>query len=49
MKKILVMFSVLVALCMTACAQGNSKNIDMDKKNIGSVFFCNRNNRGGSQ
>lgn len=38
MKKILVMFSVLVALCMTACAQGNSKNIDMDKKTL-VVYF----------
>lgn len=38
MKKILVMFSVLVALCMTACAQGNSKNIAMDKKTL-VVYF----------
>ena len=30
MKKLLIMFSVLVAFCMTACAQGNSKNKDMD-------------------
>lgn len=38
MRKLLVMFSVLVALCMTACAQGNSKNIDMDKKTL-VVYF----------
>lgn len=38
MKKLLVMFSALVALCMTACAQGNSKNIDMDKKTL-VVYF----------
>lgn len=38
MKKILVIFSVLVTLCMTACAQGNSKDKDMDKKTL-VVYF----------
>lgn len=38
MKNLLIMFSVLVAFCMTACAQENSKNKDMDKK-ILVVYF----------
>ena len=38
MKKLLIMFSVLVAFCMTACAQGNSKNKDMDMKTL-VVYF----------
>lgn len=38
MKKLLIMFSVLVAFCMIACAQGNSKNKDMDKKTL-VVYF----------
>lgn len=38
MKKLLIMFSVLVAFWMTACAQGNSKNKDMDMKTL-VVYF----------
>jgi flavodoxin len=42
MKKLLIMFSVLVAFCMTACAQGNSKNKDMDMKTLVVYFSATR-------
>lgn len=38
MKNLLIIFSVLVVFCMTACAQGNSKNREMEKKTL-VVYF----------
>lgn len=38
MKNLLIMFSVLVAFCMSACAQNNPKNKEMDKKILVTYF-----------